>query len=362
MPNKRKTKRSAPAKAKQVNNKAKKVRTMVVSAARSDGSHLARYMRMIVDPCKAPLEYPMYGGTENGYLLRVRSTITLHATAANNNGTFLWFPDFHNAGLSATNAVYWEFSNTGGPTNTTGAPLGAGGAGGSSLADPANGWVTSNTVASARTVAACVTFNYVGPASSTAGQVAYLSGVQRFPVIAGGSAAAPTSTAEYFILTDRTQRTPLVQLENKFIPTDASRYFRTAGSAQIPSDSAFLVGTPGSSATSVGTSIAADTYGGIGFSWRGLSTASNNDVIIELVKVIEWKPDPASGGQLPTAPQSESASWEVFSTAIRKVYNAARYGMNTPAMDSLVQGVSNMALGAAGMAFRDSTTRMIMRA
>jgi len=305
----------------------------------------------------------MYGGTENGYLLRVRSSLTLHGAAASNNGTIVWFPDFHNAGsVNNSNILYWEFPNTGGPANTTAVPLGTGAAGGESFPDPANGWVAANTVASARTIAACITFNYVGPTTSAAGQVAYNSGVQRGPVIFGGSAGSPASTAEYFVLTDKTTRTPLVQLENKFVPTDASRFFRTAGGS-LQTDVAFVLGTPGTSSTASGTSIAVDTYGGIGFSWRGLSTASNNDVIIEFIKVIEWKPDPASGGQLPTAPQSESASWELFSTAVRRSFNPVRYGMSDPStMDYLVQGVSNMALGAAGMAMRQTTQRMVMRA
>lgn len=359
----KKVKLQNPPARKPAQKKNKKANSAVAVTAQSGrSSHLYRYLRMVADPCRAPLEYPMYGGTENGYLLRVRSTFTLHATAANNNGSFVWFPDFHNSGSGVSNCFGWEFNNTGGPTNTIAVPMGTGGAGGLAYQDPAHSWVISNNVASARTIAACITFNYVGPTTSAAGQVAYLSGIQRLPVVAGGAAGAPVSTAEYFVLTDKTTRTPLMQLENKFVPTDGSRFFRTAGGAALAADAGFIMGVPATSNTVPGTSIAADTYGGIGFAWRGLSSASNNDVIIELVKVIEWKPDPASGGQLPTAPQTESASWELFSTAVRRVYNSVRYGMDTPAMDSLVQGVSNMALGAAGMAMRQTTQRMIMRA
>lgn len=247
---------------------------------------------LVADPCNAPLTAPQYGGSDSGYVIRLSGYESLETGSNGTNGYLLWFPDYSGriAGTDRGGNLFIFGANSAStaPNNTTASPLGRGtsytAANGTFVSDPATAFVRDPIVRDARTAGACIKMLYTGRNDALSGRIAYLSNVPREVL-----AATPTA-ADLFRYSNQTVRTPMDYLEQKFRAGDGSAHFR---SLDDETDWAFSQGSIGSSVTDVGTGSPGGVGMGIGFAWTGLH--SNQSIAFDFLKVIEWRPDVASG-------------------------------------------------------------------
>jgi hypothetical protein len=252
----------------------------------------AAYARLLADPCKAKLVHPVYPEPGAGYLVRSHATSLGHTGSTKVAGYVLWFPAYHNpAGGSGNpgNIGYFETAtSSGGPTNTVADPLWGGTTlGGSTIRDPCYTLVNNSTVEDARTIAACMTFNYLGTTSGNSGQLGIITDYPLSNLIQQNP-----SVDNFFDSSEQVMRVP-ENFQLTFAPDSASLYFRTPGNAagSTTQDKPFVIGTPATSAssTTVGSTSTYSTLG-FGFCWRGLNGAQTNDIQFGFTKCIEWRP------------------------------------------------------------------------
>lgn len=346
---------------KQPSVKSRKVKKQTKGVASRD----AAYVKLLRDPCNGPMVYgPTGGSSQTGYVTRLTKRQLYHTTATDNNGYIAWFPDYHNTGINgqfrATNLfVYNASTSSARPVNTIANPLGSGGASGNSVEDPARAFVATSLVASARTIASCVTANFIGTTVSAAGQMAVATNITPSQLLYGGG-GNPLSVEEVFNLAQNVDRIPMDKREIVHAPTDLTAPFRGYDSdvrnttANPTQDGCCLLcpaATAGPSTVATGASGAS----GIIIAWSGLSNTTTNDFSLTFTKVIEWVPDPFSGIGSPAYAERPTSSYDQVVHYINSMYpgwqdSAARVGMQMareygPAM-------VNRVLGGAGLGVR----------
>lgn len=115
------------------------------------------YLRLLTDPCGAPLTHPVYPGGDAGYLFRTDSIVSFGGAAGENSGVIHWTPGYPNS-------------------NSTTLLAGASGGGGTDVTLNANAaWPGKNFLISnargARCVAACARVTYPGTEANRSGRV-----------------------------------------------------------------------------------------------------------------------------------------------------------------------------------------------
>jgi len=252
--------------------------------------------------------------------------------ATDNGYTFgyvVWFPDYVGISGSASSTtqrngsllIYQATAASTNPTNTAALPLGQGGTtqtpNGQFINDPMLPIASGTLVQDCRTAAACTKWSYTGRNDALSGRVGYLNNVPREALLTGDS-GLPPDVNNMILYSDSVSRCPMDTLENKFRPTSASQYYRTTGTVSsdgpdLGTDCCFLAGIPGTSATEVAQGISSGSSNGIGFIWSGVAPDSN--IVLEFLKVVEWRPDMASTLVAPP-PTSSANGMNVVSRAI----------------------------------------------
>lgn len=115
----------------------------------------AAYARLLVDPCNAPLTYPVYGGSDGSYLVRCESYFNAGVGASDTAHVLSWAPGC--VGSSETIATNDKSLLVGsGPSSTGSMTLTALGP-----QSPGQSWLRNNA-SSYRAVAACISVIYPG--------------------------------------------------------------------------------------------------------------------------------------------------------------------------------------------------------
>lgn len=259
-----------------------------------------RYVNLVRNPTKAQLCYgPSAGTSETGYLLRNNARLVLHNLTSVKCGYFVWFPDFHNNGVSGTtgvgNTFHFETNNSAtAPTNTQANPFGSSSTAASADTDPSYSFIDSTAVSGARTIAASLKITYIGSTLNLAGQVATLTSVTPTMLLTGGAGGGPMSVADAFNSSPLIDRMPNGSREIVHLPTTHYSIYRDAVSNANTIEDTDTTNTcikiplisTGPSTIGVGSATAP----GLLIAWDGLSTAQTSDICIELCKIVEWLP------------------------------------------------------------------------
>lgn len=285
-------------------------------------SKVLDYAKLLADPCAGPLVGPQYGGSEAGYLARLKRE-QLVATTTNTSGYIVWFPDYSGVIVGDTstahrNGSYFLFTAddpSSAPVNSTADPMGTStdlaSTKGSFLLDPARNLLAGSTVQDIRTVAGCIEFMYTGALQDASGRFGIIEGISREQLLTGAS-GGPSSVSDMFAVSKHITRTPLDKVEVKYRPSVTGQYFRSEGlnatdnAASDSADACFHTGIPGTSATNVhSTGSTSGSAMGIGFVWAGLP--ANSSFAFTATKAIEWRPEIGNGIVLPV-PRSVSGT------------------------------------------------------
>jgi len=183
---------------------------------------LAPLVRMVQDPCKAPLVPGLYGETE-GYLTKFHKSTNATLGPC---GYIVWFPDMMGTigDVGPNLSVYMPTAGNPDlvPLNTVQNPYGSGNmfeadVTASEITEPAYSFVTATTDGF-RTLSACMSLNYTGRMDATQGEIAVLTGVPISTMFSGSSHVPPTVN-RLFTYAEGTQRLSLDGHEVKWRPT-----------------------------------------------------------------------------------------------------------------------------------------------
>jgi len=196
--------------------------------------------------------------------------------------------------------------------------------------------------------------------SNVAGQLTILTGYQPFELIS--NLTSPNSMLSFG---QQVKRFGLETTEVKHAPGTNSSIFRPVDFAVDQGGNCFNVGVPATSATSVAPS--ASQTSGIGFAWSGLTNTLSGDLIIELVKIIEWTPDATANISQTQAPPRPTASYEDIQCAVQsqepdwqtKMFDTMS-NMAGAAGDAAANRIINTAWTAAGLYATNHVRRNIL--
>lgn len=254
--------------------------------------------KLILDPCNAALVPGPIGAGPSGYITRLRTRITLHSISSRNNGYFVWFPDYHCFDASGTGSAFvWEYTDISTqPENAVGSPFGSANNPGSNtayrIADPAYRFIGSSAE-SARTLAACAAVLYTGTTMNCAGEIGVNTNIDPSSLIYSTS-GLPASVQNVLETSQSVMRMPATKVDVLHMPTDINSIWHTNGSNYVDNPNT-APDTPVSVApnnASYLTDIGVNTglAPGIAIAWNGLLNSTTNDLVIELTKVVEWRP------------------------------------------------------------------------
>lgn len=254
---------------------------------------------MIKDPCMGPTVAPEYGGSQNGYVSRFKKTFAIGGSASSTgtSGYLVWFPDYQ----GGNNLFLWSSpTDDAQPVNTSNDPLGYDiSTSGKFLEDPARPWVASAAVEDGRLAAACMKLSYAGAMASLKGRVATISGISRDQLLHGGDNGSTLSAAVLLNLASNTERFQTTGAEIRARPGEPSQYYRTSGGpdrenhphvSKDNKDNCFNAYIGGGTAEPLTGPSAGN---GIALVWNGIDPQQS--VVIELYKVLEWRPKAISG-------------------------------------------------------------------
>jgi len=261
-------------------------------------SKLMPYMDMIANPCTATLMPGIFGDDE-GLLARVKKTYVANTT--DTCGYILWDATYNAVGSKQNfgNLFTWSSNDsTLQPPNTVSQPYGFGALAGQTpfnplnvtaltLRDPANLFCSSDLVADARVVSACIQANYFGTMLDASGQIGFIQNMPVQTLIIGGAGAAPLSVDELFNNTSRTARLGLERNEVIARPMDGTDKFRNGV------DGPMLIQNTTNGPSSMSDMYRANPSCVCGLVWR--STDSKSRLVFDVVKNISWRPNPISG-------------------------------------------------------------------
>jgi hypothetical protein len=107
----------------------------------------------------------------------------------------------------------------------------------------------------------------------------------------GGPGGGTPSIDDLFRYATHTGRFGITPIETKGRPDDSSRIFRSKDDSPVDIAASLLDGD-GSVTSELATAQQPQFFG---FAWRGLSSNETSPLIFDLVKIIEWRPEPTSG-------------------------------------------------------------------
>lgn len=254
--------------------------------------------KAIHDPCGGPLVGSVDNVGSASIVERVRRTFDIVPGGGTDvHGYIVWYPGYHGGGSygGAGNLFQWASSSfTARPTNNVTTPAGTGALNttGTFHSDPCYANLTSDTFSRARSVSACMQFDYVGALSAMQGQIAIVKNfsLQAFDQAAALGALSFPSVSEIFNFAQTRQRVTGEGVEVVWRPSSNGSIMRghghiapTTGQAAMP-DHVFTIGHP----TFVTTSVSCPEVGvpnGICIAWTGIS--GTNNFILSCIKTVE---------------------------------------------------------------------------
>jgi len=273
---------------------------------------------MVADPCNCPLVPGIYG-TSEGMLARVKQS--LFQNTDQTCGYILWVPDYHCSGdvdskygtsgtdtvganlfLWVSNDPYqqpYNFKNDNESKMSYGSLKGGFTAATQYSSafrypDPASALVKGSMVQDARTISACIAMTYTGQARLASGEVAFIEDLPLISLIEGADGKEAVSVNQLFQNSTKTARLGVNRLEIVSRPDENSHTFRDDIAAPIDCNITDLADFT----TRLSQQGRTQSPGVFGFAWRGLSVDSataSAAITFELVKNIEWRPEPISG-------------------------------------------------------------------
>jgi len=265
------------------------------------GSSLAAAMRLLADPCKAPMVPGMFG-TDEGMLTRVHKVLTKSGTSTDTAFVILWFPDYATQGdYDDVNSLFMfaNASTSVNPANSVAAPYGTQTqaqflAGGSmptaaSVADPATPLSLDPLVADMRCISACLRLDYLGKTSDGSGAVSTLENVPYSAILNGGPGNVCPSIDQWQTYATSTRRLGVEGICLVSRTNEEAHTFRTT------TDGPFHTGEIAIKATVTTTAGDISKPTAFGLLVTGLDAAATNPFIISLTKVIEWRAKTVTG-------------------------------------------------------------------
>lgn len=249
------------------------------------------YKRLLLDPCGAPLAYPVWGSADGSFLIKCESIGTVGFSATETNGALLFSPGT----LSSTaKSSLVGFTTTGagvdvnlvtnvGGTVTDWTP---------GTFNPGVAFLGANASV-VRPVAACVELVYAGSESSRAGMVAG-------GVIPGGAWYENTaiSADKLHALVPHAERTPVNKIEFLWYPSEADNYWQDPSSPVAAQQ--------------------VDRRNSVAVSWANIP--ANSGFRVKLTAVYEYKPKIGINVAIPqVAPSSHNTMAEVLSDVARSI-------------------------------------------
>lgn len=279
---------------------AKKVTTRLIGIAQRGLDRLgAEYARLLQDPCNAPLAFPVYGGTDGAYLIKVESFAAWGAGAAATSGVLQWTP-----GAIGTNNLD--------VLTGEGASAGAAITPGVSNTGPGKAFLQANA-SMARCVAACITLTYPGTELNRSGLVGYGQ--------VNGSVLSTTATSvnDLLPLLERSERTPAHKIELLWTP--------------LSND---MLWTDPSVATSQNE---LDRKAALAFAWTGLPVATG--LMFKFTAVYEYTPNLGKGLAVPRFVDTSNNTLQEVLNFLRRggetFVRSAAAGATTSAMNYLMR-------------------------
>lgn len=179
-------------------------------------AHAKAWIRLLADPCNAPMVQPCYTSTGSGYFVRVRQVLDIPATA-----TDYVLDLVPSAGTGNVGAWSWSDTVGGSLGNATNLSMG--------------GFFNSGFVGRARCVAGCVKILYTGTELNRAGTAGFAlqqgrTLVQNEPV--GGNSSSWLATVPH------TERIGQREMEYRWVPGPGDEFFRVCsnGSEELPTN------------------------------------------------------------------------------------------------------------------------------
>lgn len=255
---------------------------------------VSRYENMVAHPCDASLEAGIYG-SELGLLSRVK--VRSVNTSSGVSGYLLWCPEYHTTGNNGVLGNCFGWSSTTGaivPTNTVAAPYGTGAqwavnGGGFAINDPAGSLAAGDMVLDARTLSACMKMTYFGAMNDSSGLVGFIDNLPLEALLSGGTAGVAMSVDDVLRASTDVRRLGVDTLECVYRPSEEN-----SGVFKSELDGAMLIGTPTVTVTTITQESLIRAPIVFGFAWTGL-TGGNASLSFDLVKNVEWRPEPLSG-------------------------------------------------------------------
>jgi hypothetical protein len=241
---------------------------------------------MLSDPCHATL-IPGFNGTDEGILSRLKTTYSFPASAAT-SGYVLWCPTYVGGSDHANCLV--EYSNDASlPTNNTVAePLGSGGSSGIFIDVGATTFVQSNTVSDFRVVSACIRVTYTGAMQSSAGIIGYIENLPVDTLLLGQASLNECASPDDFLaLCSNVKRMGVETHESRYRPSGAS-----LNTFKQDVSGVYTPGNPGSTRTIMTAESKRFAPVFHGFAFKGISM---DDLNIEFIQNIEWRPETRAG-------------------------------------------------------------------
>lgn len=313
------------------------------------------YLKLVSDPCMGPLVRSVGHVHPGAVTERLRSTFTSGyrwdgsgtvGVPLSTSGYIVWFPSYHNDGLTAAGVpgaayspanMYLFTSTTPGtaPVNATATPAGqcnnATGmdvlVSGNFLEDPAQPQLTGTSpFVRATCLSACLQLDYIGSLSAISGQVACVQNYSLASFIqntnaAGGAIPSFPSVDQVFAHAAERSRLHPEGAEVIWRPTEDSSIPRTAGArdqsfqqTDLVLDAPFWVGAVGSDYTRVCATNPNEVYG-MCLAWKNVPAGT---LSINAVKVVDFELA-ARNGQIEEIRTSVPASEP--STTIDSVIN-----------------------------------------
>lgn len=173
------------------------------------------YAALLVDPCNAPLAYPVYGGSDGSYLIRCESYYTPGAGGGETAFVVGWTPGaIGGDGVDPDRSMLYGAAANGSAAITLVAD---------GVQSPGAAWLRANA-SSYRAVAACATVMYAGAELNRSGFVGY--GCINGAVLGNKYFDTETTTASEVVTTlPNGDKTPASHIEINWYPSDNDSLF-----------------------------------------------------------------------------------------------------------------------------------------
>jgi hypothetical protein len=322
--NKRKPSKKQPKRPRQARSSKKKMKSK--RPAVNLTKPVVDYLKLVSDPCMGPLVRSVGHVHPGAVTERLRTTFTSGyrwngtATVAvdlSTSGYIVWFPSYHNDGLTPSGVpsaayspgnLYLFTSTTPGtaPVNATATPAGQCNnstgmdvlISGNFLEDPAQPQLSGTSpFVRATCLSACLQLDYIGALSAISGQVACVQNYSLASFIqntnaSGGAIPAFPSVDQVFAHAAERSRLHPEGAEVIWRPTEDSSIPRTAGArdqsfqqTDLVLDAPFWVGAVGADYTRVCATNPNEVYG-MCLAWKGVPAGS---LSINAVKVVDFE-------------------------------------------------------------------------